>query len=259
MELFQKFHNGNLPLYSLNFGTIILLPKSREATHIQQYTPICLLSVNFKIFTKVVTNRISQIAQKVISPSQTSFLPGRNIMKGVIVLHETIHEMHRKNDLILKIDFEKAYNKINWPFVQQTLRMKGFLPKWCQWIVSFMEGGHVGVKVNDQVGENFETKKSVRQGDPLSPILFNIVVDMLVILIKRAKAEGQIEGVISHLVDDGLLIFQYTNDTILFMEHDLEKARNMKLLLSAFKELSGLKINFHKSEVFCFREAKDYE
>jgi retron-type reverse transcriptase len=137
--------------------------------------------------------------------------------------------------------------------------MKGFLPKWCQWIVSFMEGGHVGVKVNDQVGENFETKKSVRQGDPLSPILFNIVVDMLVILIKRAKAEGQIEGVISHLVDDGLLIFQYTNDTILFMEHDLEKARNMKLLLSAFKELSGLKINFHKSEVFCFREAKDYE
>jgi retron-type reverse transcriptase len=122
-----------------------------------------------------------------------------------------------------------------------------------------MEGGHVGVKVNDQVGENFETKKSVRQGDPLSPILFNIVVDMLVILIKRSKAEGQIEGVIPHLVDDGLLILQYTNDTILFMEHDLEKARNMKLLLSAFKELSGLKINFHKSEVFCFREAKDYE
>jgi hypothetical protein len=82
---------------------------------------------------------------------------------------------------------------------------------------------------------------------------------MLVILIKRAKAEGQIEGVIPHLVDDGLLILQYTNDTILFMEHDLEKARNMKLLLSAFKELSALKINFHKSEVFCFREAKDYE
>jgi hypothetical protein len=107
----------------------------------------------------VVTNRISQIAQKVISPSQTSFLPGRNIMKGVIVLHETIHEMHRKNDLILKIDFEKAYNKVNWPFVQQTLRMKGFSPKWCQWIVSFMEGGHVGVKVNDQVREIFETKK----------------------------------------------------------------------------------------------------
>jgi retron-type reverse transcriptase len=122
-----------------------------------------------------------------------------------------------------------------------------------------MEGGHVGMKVNDQVGKNFQTKKGVRQGDPLSPILFNIVVDMLAILIKRAKSKGQIEGVISHLVDDGLSILQYANDTILFMEHSLEKARNMKLLLRAFEELSGLKINFHKSEVFYFGEDKDYE
>jgi hypothetical protein len=96
MVLFQEFHDGNLPLYSLNFGMIILLPKSREATHIQQYRLICLLNVSFKIFTKVATNRISQIAQKVINPSQTSFLQGRNIMEGVIVLHETIHEMHKK-------------------------------------------------------------------------------------------------------------------------------------------------------------------
>jgi hypothetical protein len=90
----------------------------------------------------------------------------------------------------------------------------------------------------------FKQKKGVRQGDPLSHILFNIVVDMLVILIKRAKSKGQIEGVIPHQVDDGLLILQYADDTILFMKHDLEKARNMKLLLSAFEELSSLKINF---------------
>jgi hypothetical protein len=93
----------------------------------------------------------------------------------------------------------------------------------------------------------------------LSPILFNIVVYMLAILIKRAKAEGQIEGVITHLVEDGLSILQYAGDTILFMEHNLEKAKNMKLLLSAFEELSGPKINFHKSEIFCFGEAKDHE
>jgi retron-type reverse transcriptase len=62
-----------------------------------------------------------------------------------------------------------------------------------------MEGGHVGVKINDQI-QNFQTKKGVRQGDPLSPIIFNIVVDMLEILIKMAKEEGQIIGVIPHLV-----------------------------------------------------------
>jgi hypothetical protein len=90
MEQFWDFHNGKLPLFSLNFGTIVLLPKSREATQIQQYRQICLLNVSFKIFTKVATNKISQIAQKIISPSQTAFLPGQNIMEGVIVLHETI-------------------------------------------------------------------------------------------------------------------------------------------------------------------------
>jgi hypothetical protein len=82
---------------------------------------------------------------------------------------------------------------------------------------------------------------------------------MLVVLIKRAKTDGQIEGVIPHLVDDGLSILQYADAMILFMEHDLEKARNMKLLLSAFEELSDVKINFHKSEIFCFRQAKEFE
>jgi hypothetical protein len=96
MTLFREFHNRDLPLYSLNFGTIILLPKCREAATIQQYRLICLLNVRFKIFTKVATNRIFNIAKKVISPPQTTFLLGRNIMEGVIVLHKTIYEMHRK-------------------------------------------------------------------------------------------------------------------------------------------------------------------
>jgi hypothetical protein len=72
--------------------------------------PICLLNVSFKIFTKVATNRISHIATKGISLTQMTFLPGRNIIEGVIVLHETIHEMHRKmqNGLIFKIDLKKT-------------------------------------------------------------------------------------------------------------------------------------------------------
>ena len=93
----------------------------------------------------------------------------------------------------------------------------------------------------------------------MSPILFNIMVDMLSILIKRAKNDGQIKGVIPHLLEDGLSILQYANDTIIFMDHDLEQAKNMKLLLSVFEQLFGLKINFHKSEIFCYGEAKQYE
>jgi hypothetical protein len=74
---------------------------------------------------------------------------------------------------------------------------------------------------------------------------------MLAILIERAKVEGQIEGVGPYHVDGGLSILQYADETILFMEHDLENARNLKLILSAFENLSCLKINFRKSELFC--------
>ena len=79
---------------------------------------------------------------------------------------------------------------------------------------------------------------------------------MLAILISRAKEVGQIQGVVPHLVDEGLSILQYTDDTVIFMGNDLEKAKNIKLLLCVFEQLSGLKINFHKSELFCYGAAR---
>ena len=182
-------------------------------------------------------------------------------MEGVVILHETIHELHikKQNGVIFKIDFEKAYDKVKWSFLQQTLCMKGFSPKWCRWIEGMVTGESVGIKVNDEIGPYFQTKRGLCQGDPMSPILFNIVANMLALLINRAKADGQIRGVISHLLDDGLSILQYADDTIIFLDHDLEQAKNLKLLLCAFEQLSGLKINFHKSELFCYGAAKEME
>jgi hypothetical protein len=261
MALFKEFHRGNLPLYSINFGTIILFPKCTEAMMIQQYRPICLLNVSFKIFMKVITNRLAGVAQRVIHPTQSTFILGRNIMEGVIILHETIHELHKKkkSGVILKIDFEKAYDKVKWAFVKQVLEMKGFSSQWCGCIDTIIQGGHVGIKINNQVSQNFQTKKGLRQGDPLSPLLFNIVVDMLAILIERAKLAREFDGVVSHLIDEGLSILQYADDTIIFVDHDLEKAKNLKVLLCAFEKLLGLKINFHKSEMYCFGVAKEWE
>ena len=95
----------------------------------------------------------------------------------------------------------------------------------------------VGIKVNDDIGHYFQTHKGLRQGDPMSPILFNIVVDMLAILIGREKEAGQVGGLVPHLVDGGVSILQYADDTIIFMEHDLAKARNMKLVLCLFEHV----------------------
>jgi hypothetical protein len=261
LPLFYEFHKGHLPLYSLNFGIITLLPKQKEVKQTQQFRPICLLNVSFKIFTKVMTNRVALVAQKVIRPSQTTFMSGRNIMEGVVILHGTIHEMHRKklDVVILKLDFEQAYDKVNWSFLQQALRMKGFSPKWCNWIDQIVKGGSVAVKVHDDIGHYFQTKKGLRQDDPLSPLLFNVVADMLAILIERAKNNGDFNGVVPHLVDGDLSILQYADDTILFMEHNLNDAKNLKLVLSTFEQLSGLKINYHKSELYCYGAAKECE
>ena len=115
MALFFEFHQGQLTIYSLNFKV--------QALKIQEYRLICLLNVYFKIFTKMGINRIGTVADKVIKPTQTTFMPQRNIIEGVIILHETIHELHRKkqNGVILKLDFEKAYDNVKWSFFQQTM------------------------------------------------------------------------------------------------------------------------------------------
>ena len=259
LPMFHDLFSGQLHLFHLNFGTITLLPKKTDAVRIERFRPICLLNVSFKIFTKVGTNRLTQIAHSVVQQSQTAFMPDRNILEGVVVLHETLHEIHSKklDGVIFKVDFEKAYDKVKWPFLQQSLRMKGFDEAWRRQVESFTQKGSVGIKVNDDIGHYFQTHKGLRQGDPMSPILFNIVVDMLAILIGRAKEHGQVGGLIPHLVDGGVSILQYADDTIIFMEHDLAKARNMKLVLCLFEQLTGLKINFHKSELFCFGRAKD--
>ncbi|WVZ84119.1 hypothetical protein U9M48_031180 [Paspalum notatum var. saurae] len=162
-------------------------------------------------------NRILKIASRIIKPTQTTFLLGRNIMEDAILLHETLHELHTKkqNGVIFKIDFEKAYDKFD---------------------SGICQGSNVSIKVNDQLGSFFQTKKGLRQGDPLSPILFNIVADILAIIMSRAKTNVLVKGDLPNLVDD----------------HDMEQAKNMKLILCLFEQLSGLKIIFHKSEIFCF-------
>jgi hypothetical protein len=133
--------------------------------------------------------------------------------------------------------------------------MKGFSPQWCEWIKKIVTGGSVGVKINDDIGNFFPTKKGLRQSYPLSPVLFNIVADMLTVLVSRERESNpvlvsreresnQIEGVVPHLVDGGLSILQYAHDTILFLEDDIEQAKNLKLVLCAFENLPRLKINF---------------
>jgi hypothetical protein len=117
LELFEELHAGQLELFRINFGEIILIPKVNDAERIQQFRPICLLNVSFKIFTKVATIRLNSVADHVVRPTETAFMQGRYILDGVVTLHETVHEMHHKklNRVILKSTLKKLTIRSNGP------------------------------------------------------------------------------------------------------------------------------------------------
>jgi hypothetical protein len=115
VALFHDFHNLNLDIGRFNYGIITLLPKVKEANNIKQYRPICLLNVIYKIFTKALMLRLEKVMSRIINKSQSGFLKNRNIMDGVMALHEILHDtrLRKKDGLVLKLDFEKAYDKLN--------------------------------------------------------------------------------------------------------------------------------------------------
>lgn len=196
------------------------MPKTQEALQIQKFRPICLLNVSFKIITKVLMMRVSRVIEYLISQNQTAFIKNRNIIEGILILHETLSSAHQKKQsgILCKVDFEKAYDKINWDFIFKILQAKHFLEKICDWIMKIIRGGKVAVKVNDQIGPYFNTHKGLRQGDPMSPILFNIAAEALIVLIQRAEKHNLIQGLgIDN--ENTIAILQYADDTIFLMQN----------------------------------------
>lgn len=258
LDLINDFQRNSVNIDRLNFGVITLIPKTKDASQIQKFRPICLLNVSFKIITKVLMNRLNGTMAYIISKQQTAFLKNRFIMEGVVILHEVLNSIHQKKQsgILFKVDFEKAYDKVNWVFIYKMLKAKGFPDQWCDWIMKVVMGGKVAVKVNDQIGSFFKTHKGLRQGDPLSPLLFNLAAEALTLLVQRAEENSLIEGLGTN-GDNKIAILQYADDTIFLINDKLDHAKNLKYILCLFEQLSGLKINFNKSEVFCFGEAKE--
>jgi hypothetical protein len=132
--MLKEFWEHKLDLGRLNYGVITLIPKTKEAAKIQQYRPICLLNVSFKIITKILMLRFEGCMSRIIHRCQTTFIKGRNIMDGVMILHEILDDVKwkKKDGLIVKLDFEKAYDKISWEFLFDMLSHRGFSETWCK-------------------------------------------------------------------------------------------------------------------------------
>lgn len=239
-EMLDLLFEGRLDLWRINYGVISLIPKVKDANTIKAFRPICLLNVCFKLITKILTNRLTLVAHNVIGESQTAFIPGRFILDGVIILHEVLHEVKKthQSGIILKLDFEKAYDKVQWSFLFDVLQKKGFDDKWIKWIKSATIDGRVAININGEIDQYFKTFRGVRQGDPLSPLLFNIVADALSEILLKAKEAGHLEGLVPHLVQGGLTHLQYADDTILFTTNNDQNVITTKFILHCFEAMS---------------------
>lgn len=153
-------------------------------------------------------------------------------MEGVVILHEVLNSVHQKKQsgILFKADFEKAYDKVDWVFIYRMPKAKGFPDQWCDWSMKVIMGGNVAVKVNEQIDPYFKTHKGLRQGDPLSPLLFNLAAEALTLLIQRAEENSLIEG-LGTSGDNKIAVLQYADDTIFLIDDNLEHAKKFEVHL----------------------------
>ena len=165
--------------------------------------------------------------------------------------HEIIHEVARSNQsgFIFKLDYEKAYDRVDRSFLLKMLSSRGFSPKFVALINSLLENGSFGIRINDVNSGFFIAGRGVRQGDPISPLLFNFTADVFTKMLIKAANGGLITGLLHGFNRTGVVSMQYADDTLLFLQNDRSRALNLKWLLSCFEQLSGMRINFHKCDL----------
>uniref|UniRef100_A0A8I6X0D4 Reverse transcriptase domain-containing protein n=1 Tax=Hordeum vulgare subsp. vulgare TaxID=112509 RepID=A0A8I6X0D4_HORVV len=252
MPMFHEFYIGTLNMGRNNYGVITLIPKLVGAAEIWQFRPITVINVVARIFAKVCATRLSPVAERIAHPLQSALLKGRKIHDGILALHEVVHEVASKGmkGVFLKLDFQKAYVRLDWSFLRLVLQRRGFDERWCSWIMQLVRSGSTAININAEVGPFFRASRGVKQGGPISPLLFNLAVDALASILDKARLAGHILGVVGHLIPGGgVSHLQYADDTMIMVSGSESDIANLKFLLLCFEEMSGLKINFDKSEV----------
>ena len=155
----------------------------------------------------------------------------------------------KDSGVIRKLDYEKAYDRVSWDFLEKMLTSRGFGPKWISWIRSVVRDGSLCIRINDEYSHFFKPGKGLRQRDPLSPLLFNFVADVFTRMLMKAAHHNLISGLLQGVSPRGVISQQYADDTLFFLENNLTKARHFKWILACFEQLSGMKINYDKSDM----------
>ncbi|XP_058724451.1 uncharacterized protein LOC131595932 [Vicia villosa] len=229
---------------------IALIPKSNNPQSLGEFRPICLVGSLYKIIAKILATRIKEVIGSLVSTNQTAFVPGRNMLDGVLLVNEIIDWLRRKKKscLLLKVDFEKAYDSVSWNYLRDTMVRMGFGVRWMKWMEACIFSNHMSVLVNGSATKEFKVHKGLRQGDPLSPFLFVLAMEGLTALVKKSVVLGNFKP-FSYGENGSVDILQFADDTILLGEASCDNIWNMKVILRGFELVSGLRINFAKSNI----------
>ncbi|XP_071715315.1 uncharacterized protein [Rutidosis leptorrhynchoides] len=200
-------------------------------------------------FVTLVPKKSDPVLPNLVSSEQSAFLKGHFILDGALIANETIDflKIKKRKGVIFKVDFEKAFDILNWNFLLEVMRSMGFGSKWIKWISSCLMSASISILINGSPTDEFLLGRGVRQGDPLSPFLFILAAEGLNILTKAAIDRGLFKGV--EVGEDKVLVshLKYADDTIFFGEWRRSNALNLRSLLKCFELSSGLKVNFQKS------------
>ncbi|WVZ61783.1 hypothetical protein U9M48_011600 [Paspalum notatum var. saurae] len=238
------FHSGRLELDRINRSYMVLLPKKFEAKLVSDFRPICLQNCSVKIISKMLTTRLQGVIGGLIDLDQTGFLKGRSIAENFVYAMELVQCCHKRKlpTVVLKLDFAKAFDTVQWPALLDILSARGFSSRWVGWILHLLSSSKTAILVNGCPGPWFDCKRGLRQGDPISPYLFLLVADVLQRLIK-------VDSSIRHPVQTELpgAVLQYADDTLIVMRGDVVGVQKLAALLEQFSAATGLAINFSKS------------
>nr|GEX57649.1 hypothetical protein [Tanacetum cinerariifolium] len=235
-----------------NASFITLIPKVTDPVGLNDYRPISLIGCSYKVIAKVLANRLKVVIPKIISNSQSAFIEGRQILDGVLIANEVLSHIKKmkKKMLLFKVDFEKAFNSINWNFLDNILNQMNFRDKWRWWIRGCLKSARVSVLVNESPTQEFNMEKGLRQGDPLSPFLFIIIVEALYVAILEASYSGLYKGIELGPNNENILLLQHADDLLFFGDWSVTNAKNLIRILKHFQQASSLRVNLHKSKLY---------
>ncbi|KAL6134809.1 hypothetical protein ACLB2K_067037 [Fragaria x ananassa] len=250
----QAFSSGIIPA-GLNHTLITLVPKISAPKHMHLFRPISLCCTVYKIISKIIVDRIRPMLKKLISPNQVSFVPGRKISDNIMIAQEILHKCKNakgtKGFMAWKVDLSKAYDRLNWNFIEQVLYEVKIPIQLVKLIMSCVSTASYQIVLNGELSESFTCSRGIRQGDPLSPYLFVLCMEKLSHTIQHAIEMNYWKPIQSSQSGPFISHLFFADDLILFSEASTSQATIMKCCMDTFCNLSGQSVSLEKSMVYC--------